>query len=154
MKQIIFFTAALILTSHLSWAASELETEKAESQKFIDKEAKVAKTDQSLSGVLYRPMKVGKGAYPTATDTVTVDYKGTLRTGKVFDASPKGKPISFPLNGVIPCWTEAIKKMQVGGSAIIICPSHTAYGDGGIGSDIKGGAALKFEVTLHKISAF
>ena len=147
-------TIILMFFSQWSFATSELEIEKAESQKFIEKEAKVAKTDQSLSGILYRPIKIGKGAYPTSTDTVTVDYKGTLRTGKVFDASPKGKPVSFPLNGVIPCWTEAIKKMQVGGSAIIICPSHTAYGDSGTGSDIKGGAALKFEVTLHSISAF
>lgn len=144
----------LFFMSLLSFSASELELEKTESQKFIEKEAKVAKTIQSISGVLYRPLKVGKGAYPSETDTVTVDYKGSLRTGKVFDASPKGKPISFPLNGVIPCWTEAIKKMQVGGSAIIVCPSHMAYGDSGTGRDIKGGAALKFEVTLHKISAF
>ncbi len=144
----------LIFTFQFVKAASELETEKAESQKFIDKEAKIAKTDQTLSGVLYRPIKAGKGANPTSTDTVTVDYKGTLRSGKVFDASPKGKPVSFPLNGVIPCWTEAIKRMQVGGSAIIVCPSHTAYGDSGTGSDIKGGAALKFEVTLHKIAPF
>lgn len=153
MKQLcitmIFFTFSSSI-----FAASEIEIEKAESQKFIEKEAKIAKTDQALSGILYRPVKIGKGPNPTATDTVTVDYKGTLRTGKVFDASPKGKPVSFPLNGVIPCWTEAIKKMQVGGSAVIVCPSHTAYGDSGTGSDIKGGAALKFEVTLHKISAF
>ena len=145
---------SLIFVSTLCFADSTLEEEKIESQKFIVKEAKIAKTDQTLSGVLYRPTKVGKGAYPSSTDTVTVDYKGTLRTGKVFDSSPKGKHITFPLNGVIPCWTEAIKKMQVGGSAIIVCPSHTAYGDAGTGSDIKGGAALKFEVTLHKISPF
>ncbi len=144
----------LIFATHLGFSASELDAEKAASQKFIDKEAKIAKTDQSLSGVLYRPIKVGKGPYPTSTDTVTVDYKGTLRTGKVFDASPKGKPVSFPLNGIIPCWAEAIKRMQVGGSAVIVCPSNTAYGDAGSGSEIKGGSALKFEVTLHKISAF
>lgn len=149
---------ALIILTTFAFAsnlnASDIETEKVESQKFIEKEAKVAKTEQMLSGVLYRPIKVGKGGYPSSTDTVTVDYKGTLRTGKVFDSSPKGKPVSFPLNGVIPCWTEAIKKMQVGGSAVIICPSHTAYGDTGAGNEIKGGATLKFEVTLHKIAAF
>ncbi len=153
MKQFLFI---LVLTyfGPQTLQASEVESEKLDSQKFIDKEAKVAKTEQMLSGVLYRPVKTGKGPFPSSTDTVTVDYKGTLRTGKVFDSSPKGKPVSFPLNGVISCWTEAIKKMQVGGSAVIVCPSHTAYGDTGAGSDIKGGAALKFEVTLHKISAF
>ncbi len=153
MKQ-LGVAMVLIFTFQFIFAASELETEKAESQKFIDKEAKIAKTEQMLSGVLYRPTKVGKGVNPSSTDTVTVDYAGTLRTGKVFDASPKGKPVSFPLNGVIPCWTEAIKRMQVGGSAVIVCPSHTAYGDSGTGSAIKGGAALKFAVTLHKIAAF
>lgn len=153
MQKCIGF-ALLVFGCQLGFASSELETEKAESQKFIEKELKVAKTEQSLSGMLYRPLKVGKGPHPSSTDTVTVDYKGTLRTGKVFDASPKGKPISFPLNGVIPCWTEALKRMQVGGKAIIVCPSHIAYGDQGMGQDIKGGAALKFEVTLHKIAAF
>lgn len=153
MKRFIVLTAALFIGA-LAHAASELETEKAESQKFIDREAKLPKTEQSLTGMLYRPTKVGKGDYPAATDTVTVEYKGTLRTGKVFDASPKGKPISFPLGGVIPCWTEALKRMQVGGSAVIICPSNIAYGDEGVGKDIKGGAALKFEVSLLKISPF
>jgi FKBP-type peptidyl-prolyl cis-trans isomerase FkpA len=145
---------AVVFVIDFVFAASDLETEKAESQKFIEKESKVPKTEQSLTGMLYRPTKVGKGDYPAATDTVTVEYKGTLRTGKVFDASPKGKPISFPLNGVIPCWTEALKKMQVGGSAVIVCPSNIAYGDKGVGADIKGGAALKFEVSLLKIAPF
>lgn len=153
MKQFLLIINLLFFTT-LVFAESDLEKEKAESQKFIEKEAKVAKTEQSLSGMLYRPIKTGKGDYPTASDTVTVEYKGTLRTGKVFDQSPKGKPISFSLGGVIPCWTEALKKMQVGGSAVIVCPSHIAYGDDGVGKDIKGGAALKFEVSLLKISPF
>lgn len=153
MKQMIVILV-LILSSPFAFADSEVELEKAESQKFLEKEAKIAKTESSLSGMLYRPIKVGKGPFPASTDTVTVEYKGTLRSGKVFDASPKGKPISFPLNGVIPCWTEALKKMQVGGKAVIVCPSHIAYGDQGTSGDIKGGAALKFEVSLVKIAPF
>lgn len=152
MKSILIILV-LIFAGCPVFAAPDLEAEKAESQKFIDKEAKVAKTEQALSGMLFRTTKAGKGDYPSATDTVTVDYKGTLRTGKVFDQSPKGKPVSFPLNRVIPCWTEALKKMQVGGSAVIVCPSAIAYGDQGSG-EIPGGAALKFEVTLHKIAPF
>lgn len=149
------FTMIIGLVFSLNgFASPDIETEKAESQKFIEKESKVAKTELSLSGLLYRPVKVGTGDSPAETDTVTVEYKGTLRTGKVFDASPKGKPVSFALNGVIPCWTEALKKMKIGGSAIIICPSHIAYGDKGAGGDIKGGAALKFEVSLLKITPF
>jgi FKBP-type peptidyl-prolyl cis-trans isomerase FkpA len=148
---------AMILIQSFSlnvMASPDIEKEKAESQKFIEKESKVAKTELSLSGLLYRPVKIGTGDSPSETDTVTVEYKGTLRTGKVFDASPKGKPISFALNGVIPCWTEALKKMKVGGSAVIVCPSHIAYGDKDVGADIKGGAALKFEVSLLKITPF
>ncbi len=149
----VFIIMALIFSHSITFAQAELEQEKAESQKFIDQEAKVAKTEKSLSGLLFRHVKVGKGAFPKETDTVTVDYKGSLRTGKVFDESPKGKPISFSLGSVVPCWTEALKRMQVGGKAVIVCPSHIAYGDRGMGP-IPGGAALKFEVTLHKISAF
>lgn len=148
------FAIIITLSSFLAFAAPNLEAEKAESQKFLDKEAKVAKTERSLSGLLYRPIKIGKGDYPSATDTVTVEYKGTLRTGKVFDASPKGRPVTFSLNNVIPCWTEALKKMQVGGSAVIVCPSHIAYGDQNVNADIVGGSALKFEVTLVKIAPF
>ncbi len=153
MKKFLI-VAVLIFVGNVSLADSDIEKEKAESQKFIDKEAKIAKSEQTLSGLVYRPIKIGKGDYPGAADTVTVEYKGMLRTGKVFDASPKGKPISFPLTGVIPCWTEALKKMQVGGSAVIICPSHIAYGDQGTGKDIPGGAALKFEVSLLKTAPF
>lgn len=145
---------SLMCFSFTSLAAPSIEIEKAESQKFLEKEAKVAKTEAALSGMLYRPIKIGKGDYPGSNDTVTVEYKGSLRTGKIFDASPKGKPVSFSLNGVIPCWTEALKKMQVGGTAVIFCPSHIAYGDQGAGDSIPGGAALKFEVTLLKTAPF
>ena len=75
-------------------------------------------------------------------------YHGTLRDGTVFDSSvDRGEPISFPLSGVIPCWTEGVQKMKVGGKAKLVCPSDTAYGDRGTGP-IKPGAALMFEVQL------
>ena len=80
-----------------------------------------------------------------------VHYHGTLRDGTVFDSSvQRGEPISFPLSGVIPCWTEGVQKMKVGGKAKLVCPSDTAYGDGGQGP-IPGGAALMFEVQLLAI---
>ncbi len=91
------------------------------------------------------------GENPTATSTVRVHYHGTLRDGTVFDSSvQRGEPISFPLNGVIPCWTEGVLKIKVGGKAKLVCPSDTAYGDQGSGS-IPGGAALAFEVELLAI---
>jgi FKBP-type peptidyl-prolyl cis-trans isomerase FkpA len=100
------------------------------------------------SGVVYIPVKEGTGAAPKANDKVKVHYHGTLRDGSVFDSSvQRGEPISFPLDGVIPCWTEAVQKMKVGGKAKLGCPSETAYGDGGQGP-IPGGAALVFEVEL------
>jgi FKBP-type peptidyl-prolyl cis-trans isomerase FkpA len=98
--------------------------------------------------MVYIPISVGTGANPTATDTVRVHYHGTLRDGTVFDSSvDRGESISFPLNGVIPCWTEGVQKMKVGGKAKLVCPSDTAYGDVGQGP-IPGGAALVFEVEL------
>ena len=87
------------------------------------------------------------------TDTVTVHYTGTLRDGSVFDSSrDRGEPANFALNRVIPCWTEALQRMKVGGTATIVCPSDIAYGDRGApGGKIKPGAALKFEVELISI---
>ena len=77
-----------------------------------------------------------------------VHYHGTLRDGTVFDSSvQRNEPISFPLNNVIPCWTEGVQKIKVGGKAKLGCPSDTAYGDAGSGQ-IPGGAALLFEVEL------
>jgi FKBP-type peptidyl-prolyl cis-trans isomerase FkpA len=79
---------------------------------------------------------------------VSVHYHGTLRDGTVFDSSvDRGEPISFSLAGVIPCWTEGVQKMQVGGKAKLVCPSDIAYGDAGQGP-IPGGATLVFEVEL------
>ena len=148
MKLISLFLGLAFLGSVAQ--ASSLEAEKKESQAFLDKEAKVAKTEKTASGLLYRETKAGTGVAPSASETVIVEYKGTLRDGKVFDAS-NGKPATFPLNGVIPCWTEALQKMKPGGSAVIICPSNIAYGDSGTAAVIKGGAALKFELSLLKV---
>ncbi len=79
-------------------------------------------------------------------------YHGTLRDGHVFDSSVERKePATFPLNGVIPCWTEGVQKMKVGGKAKLTCPSAIAYGDKGAGGEIPPGAVLTFEVELLEI---
>ncbi len=123
-------------------------SEKAASMAFIDEMAQEAGAQRSESGVVYIPVTAGTGANPTAADSVLVHYHGTLRDGTVFDSSvDRGEPISFPLNGVISCWTEGVQKMQVGGTSTLVCPSDTAYGDAGQGV-IPGGAALVFEVEL------
>ena len=86
---------------------------------------------------------------PKATDTVKVHYHGTLPNGKVFDSSrDRGEPATFPLNGVIKCWTEGVQLMKVGGKSKLVCPSDIAYGERGAGGAIPPGATLIFEVEL------
>ncbi len=113
-------------------------------------EAGAVKTD---SGLVYREITAGAGASPTAADTVRVHYHGTLTNGTVFDSSyDRNEPAVFPLGGVVPCWTEAVQRMKVGGKARLVCPSDLAYGDAGRPT-IPGGAALVFEVELLEILA-
>jgi FKBP-type peptidyl-prolyl cis-trans isomerase FkpA len=105
------------------------------------------------SGLVYRSLTDGKGASPTATDTVKVHYRGTLADGKEFDSSYKrGEPISFALNRVIPCWTEGVQRMKVGGKARLTCPPKIAYGESGAGGVIPPNATLTFEVELLDIA--
>ncbi|RYX93866.1 MAG: FKBP-type peptidyl-prolyl cis-trans isomerase [Comamonadaceae bacterium] len=111
-----------------------------------------AKTETLASGVKIVHTKEGTGDSPKASDTVEVHYRGTLLDGKEFDSSYKrGKPASFPLNRVIPCWTEGVQKLKVGGKATLTCPPATAYGDRGAGSAVPPGATLTFEVELISI---
>jgi FKBP-type peptidyl-prolyl cis-trans isomerase FkpA len=101
------------------------------------------------SGLVYRSLKDGNGANPTASDKVTVHYKGTFPDGREFDSSYKrGQPIDFPLNRVIACWTEGVQRMKVGGKAKLTCPPEIAYGSRGAGSAVPPNATLLFEVEL------
>ncbi|GAA6140807.1 FKBP-type peptidyl-prolyl cis-trans isomerase [Hydrogenophaga sp. 5NK40-0174] len=103
----------------------------------------------TASGLVYLPMKEGTGASPAASDKVRVHYKGTFPDGKEFDSSySRGTPIDFPLNRVIPCWTEGVQLMKVGGKAKLTCPSQLAYGSRGAGGVIPPNATLVFEVEL------
>ena len=131
-----------------SRAAVRSAAEKEASVAFLAEMAQEPGAEQSATGVIYIPITVGTGPSPTATDSVRVHYHGTLRDGTVFDSSvERGEPISFSLSGVIPCWTEGVQRMMVGGKSKLVCPSDTAYGDTGQGP-IPGGAALVFEVEL------
>jgi FKBP-type peptidyl-prolyl cis-trans isomerase FkpA len=94
-------------------------------------------------------MKAGTGASPKVTDTVKVHYRGTLMDGTEFDSSYKrNEPAQFPLNQVIPCWTEGVQRMKVGGQSRLVCPPNIAYGDRGSPPVIPAGATLVFEVEL------
>lgn len=119
---------------------------------FLSKKASEAGVVKTDSGLLYKEIKAGTGASPAATDRVKVHYHGTLRTGEVFDSSvDRNEPATFPLNQVIPCWTEGVQKMKVGGKAQLVCPAKIAYGDQGRPPKIPGGAPLVFEVELLEI---
>jgi FKBP-type peptidyl-prolyl cis-trans isomerase len=132
-------------------ASAVTGAEKSASDAWVTEQAGLPGAERSASGVVFIPITEGTGENPTATSTVRVHYHGTLRDGTVFDSSvERNEPIAFPLNGVIPCWTEGVQKIKVGGKAKLVCPSDTAYGDQGSGS-IPGGAALAFEVELLAI---
>ncbi len=104
------------------------------------------------SGLQYTSLRDGTGATPGPTDTVRVNYRGTLLNGREFDSSyRRGKPAEFRLNSVIKCWTEGMQMMKVGGKARLDCPSNLAYGEDGIPGSVPRYAALIFEVELLKV---
>ncbi len=104
------------------------------------------------SGLQYKILTEGAGPKPTATDTVACNYRGTLISGTEFDSSYKrGQPASFPVNGVIKGWTEALQLMPVGSKWQLFIPSDLGYGDRGSGPNIGPGATLIFEVELLSI---
>lgn len=104
------------------------------------------------SGLVYQSLKEGTGAAPAATDTVKVHYRGTLADGREFDSSHKrGEPTEFPLNRVIPCWTEGVQLMKPGGKARLTCPPAIAYGSRGAGGVIPPNATLQFEIELISV---
>lgn len=128
---------------------AKAQVEMGESEKFLAAKGSEIGAKKQESGLIFIETRPGTGAAPKATDTVKVHYEGKLRDGTVFDSSIKrGEPAVFPLNGVIPCWTEALQLMKSGGKSKIFCPAKIAYGDRGAPPQIPGGAALEFEVEL------
>ena len=134
---------ATLLTTALVYAADPV----------LDAAAKEAGAQVTASGLVYRSIKEGTGASPKASDTVKVHYRGTFPDGREFDSSYKrNEPAEFPLGAVIPCWTEGVQKMKVGGKAKLTCPSTIAYGARGAGNTIPPNATLFFEVELLAIT--
>ena len=142
---------AAIQTVHAARVARANVGELAASEEILEREAAMEGAVKSESGLIMRVLVAGEGAQPGPTQEVKVHYHGTLRDGTVFDSSvDRGTPTQFPLDRVIPCWTEALTQMKVGGKSRIICPASIAYGSRGMGS-IPGDAALAFEVELLEI---
>ena len=111
-----------------------------------------AKETKTASGIVITTLKDGSGASPKSTETVKVHYRGVLENGKEFDSSyGRGQPATFPLNRVIPCWTEGVQTMKVGGKAKLVCPAKLAYGSRGVPGTIPPDATLVFEVELLEI---
>lgn len=122
-------------------------------EKFLEENGKKEGVHTTESGLQYVVEKEGTGKSPKATDEVTVHYTGRLLNGKVFDSSvSRGEPATFPLNRVIPGWTEGLQLMKEGGKTIFFIPSDLAYGAHGAGADIPPHSTLIFEVELIKVN--
>jgi len=133
-------------------AAVVADGEKKVGSVFQAKAAAEAGATKTASGLIIKPLKPGTGASPKVTDTVKVHYHGTLTDGTVFDSSvQRGEPATFPLGQVIPCWTEGVQQIKVGGKSRLVCPPSLAYSDRGAPPKIKPGATLVFEVELLDI---
>jgi FKBP-type peptidyl-prolyl cis-trans isomerase FkpA len=129
-----------------------MSKEKDSGAAFATKAAAETGATKTATGIVVTALTPGTGAAPVATDKVKVHYEGKLIDGKVFDSSvQRGEPATFPLDGVIPCWTEALQLMKVGGKSRIVCPQELAYGERGSPPLIRPGATLVFEVELLEI---
>ena len=125
------------------------EKNKTEGAKFLEENKKKEGVKTTASGLEYKVLKEGNGAQPKATDTVSVNYRGTLINGTEFDSSYKrGQPATFPVNGVIKGWTEALQLMKVGSKYQLFIPSSLAYGERAVSPDLGANSTLIFEVEL------
>jgi FKBP-type peptidyl-prolyl cis-trans isomerase FklB len=146
---------ANLLIQEYFLALSEKKSQEAtaEGSSFLVENAKKEGVITTSSGLQYEIITNGTGATPTETDQVTVHYHGTLIDGTVFDSSvDRGQPATFPVNGVIPGWVEALQLMNVGSKYKLYIPSDLAYGEGGAGGSIGPNATLIFEVELLSIN--
>jgi len=146
---------ANLLIQEYFLALSEKKSQEAtaEGSSFLVENAKKEGVITTSSGLQYEIITNGTGATPTETDQVTVHYHGTLIDGTVFDSSvDRGQPATFPVNGVIPGWVEALQLMNVGSKYKLYIPSDLAYGERGAGGSIGPNATLIFEVELLSIN--
>lgn len=134
-------------------AASQFAHVMEEGKAFLAKNGQRSEVTTLQSGLQYEVLTEGTGAKPNATDKVTTHYHGTLIDGTIFDSSvQRNEPATFPVNGVIPGWVEALQLMNTGSKWKLFVPPHLAYGDQGAGQVIKPYSTLVFEVELLAIN--
>lgn len=143
-----------LINEYLQKLQGEIEARaKEEGVKFLAENKKKAEVKETASGLQYIVEKEGTGAQPTATNEVTVHYTGKLLNGTVFDSSVnRGEPATFPLNRVIPGWTEGVQLMKEGAKYTFFIPSDLAYGAQGVPNAIPPHSTLVFEVELLKVN--
>jgi FKBP-type peptidyl-prolyl cis-trans isomerase FklB len=152
MKETIMALQKDLQAKQQEQAKALAEKNKKEGEAFLAENKKKQGVITMPSGLQYKILTVGKGKSPKATDTVTVNYKGTLIDGTEFDSSYKrGQPATFAVNGVITGWTEALQLMKEGSKWQMFIPSNLAYGERGAGGAIGPNAVLIFEVELISI---
>ncbi len=145
-------TLTRIQQQRVEEAKKQSGANKTEGAKFLAANAKKPGVKQTASGLQYKVINAGKGASPKATDTVEVHYRGTLINGTEFDSSYKrGQPATFPVNGVVQGWQEALPMMKEGAKWQIFVPASLAYGERGAGAMIGPDATLIFDIELLKI---
>lgn len=144
-------TSLILNPSHLM-SQSNPSDPLAVGQAFLKENASKPGVHTTSSGLQYKVITEGHGKSPKATDTVKVNYRGTTIDGTEFDSSYKrNEPISFPLNGVIPGWTEGVQLMKEGGKIELFIPSNLAYGSQGAGGVIAPDSTLIFDIELLKV---
>jgi len=134
-----------------SRATAMAQKEKEAGVAFCDSQAALDGAERMESGLVFRSLEAGSGSAPQATDVVRIHYHGTLRDGDVFDSSREGDPVDYPVNQFVPCFSEGLMKMKVGGKAQFTCPPEIAYGERGSPPKIRPNAAIAFEVELLDI---
>lgn len=152
LKNLTKFAAAALALIAPGLATAHAQSAVERGKTYMEENAKKEGVETTASGLQYKVLEPGSGDAPTASSTVKVNYRGTLLDGTEFDSSYKrGEPISFPLNRVIPGWTEGLQLIKPGGKIELTIPPNLAYGAAGAGALIGPNETLIFEVELLEV---